>query len=164
MTRLLFITLLMNTTILAFGQKDSLPPYLQFRTLPPFKLLKSDSSGWITKADLQKHKRTIIMLFSPDCEHCQKQTEILMEHLDELKDVQIVMATTLPLEKIKEFIRRFKLNDHPNFFIGRDNAMFLGIYFDLHSIPLLAIYNKKDELINVFEGGAKWKKLAEALK
>jgi hypothetical protein len=104
------------------------------------------------------------MLFSPDCEHCQKQTEILLENSAKLQHTQIIMTTTLKMDKIREFIAKYHLDDYPNFLIGRDPSMFFGIFYELKSTPFLAIYNQKEELIRVFDGGAKWNKLEEALK
>lgn len=159
----LVITILL-AAVSCFSQNDTLPLYLQFKTIPPFKLQKPDSSGWITKADLHKNHRTIIMLFSPDCEHCQHQTEILLENIEKLKDVQIVMATTSPPHIIEWFINKYEMSKHKNFLIGRDQQVLLGPFYKLNNIPLLAIYDKKGLLVKVFDGGAKWKKLEEALK
>ena len=164
MNKILLATCFLLLASVSFAQKDTLPLYQQFKTIPPFKLLKADSSGWITKDDLKKHHAVIIMLFAPDCEHCQKQTEILLENIDSLNDVEIVMATQYPLDEIKTFAEKNKLYDHPNFHIGRDKASFLGTFFNLSTVPLLAVYNKKGEIKDVFDGGAQWNKLSEALK
>ena len=43
-------------------------PYLRFPNVPPFKILKVDSSTYFTKDDLKKHKYTMVMFFSPTCD------------------------------------------------------------------------------------------------
>lgn len=161
-TAILFSYLFL-ASLAAFSQNDSLPPYLKVRTIPQFKIMATDSS-WITKANLKKGKNTIIMLFSPDCEHCQKQTEILLENMDKLNHTQIVMTTTLQLDKIRDFVAKYKLDKYPNILVGRDPNLFFGIFYDLKYTPFLAIYDKKEDLLKAFDGGAKWNKLEEVLK
>ncbi len=162
--KIILTSCLLLITAMSFSQKDtSLPVYLQFKVIPQFKLMKTDSS-WLTRDDLSEHKSTIIMLFSPDCEHCQHQTEILLENVSKLKHVQIVMATTSPLDKIDEFTKKYKLNEYGMFMLGRDPSMFFGTFYQFKATPFLAIYNKKRELVTVFDGGAKWKKLEVVLK
>src|SRR5919205_3267867 len=102
-------------TLFSFGQVDTAQlPYKRFPTLPPVKLLLSDSTSMFTKADFQKKKPVLLMLFSPDCSHCQHETEELVKYKDDLKDVQIVMATLQPLSDMKDFIERYKLKELPN--------------------------------------------------
>ena len=35
----------------------------------------------------------MLMVFSPDCEHCQHETEEIIKNIDQFKKYQIVMAT-----------------------------------------------------------------------
>src|SRR6202012_386464 len=44
-------------------------PFMRYPTVPPFHLLKLDSATYLTKDDLHKNRKTIVMYFSPDCEH-----------------------------------------------------------------------------------------------
>src|SRR6202011_1998046 len=84
-------------------------PFLRFPTLPPFHLLKLDSSTYLTKDDLKKHRRTLIMFFSPDCDHCKHQTEAILEVQDKFKDIEIVMATYQPFEEMKAFNAHYRI-------------------------------------------------------
>src|SRR5512138_1163450 len=102
---LLFFTLSLFF-ISGFAQNDStkVPPYQRYPTLPPIKILLSDSSTIYTKAQIPNDKPVLFMIFSPDCSHCQHETEELIAHMDELKDDQIVMITYHPLYMMKDFI------------------------------------------------------------
>ena len=92
------------------------------------------------------------MVFSPDCEHCQHEIEAIIKRIDEFKDVQIVMASTLPLEKIKAFTDRYNLKQYKNIVAGKDQEYLLPGYYAIHNLPFLAFYTRKKELISVFEG------------
>jgi thiol-disulfide isomerase/thioredoxin len=137
----------------AQSQVDSTSaPYQRFPTLPPIKILLSDSASFFTKTDFKENKPTLIMVFSPECSHCQHETEELIAHKEELKDVQIVMITMHPFEMMKEFISKYKLNEMPNVVVGKDISYITPGFFAMHNLPFLAMYNKKGQLISGVEG------------
>ena len=84
-----------------------LPPKQQSPVVPPFHILKADSASYFTNTDLKKNRETIIMYFSPECDHCKHQTKDIIESIDKLKNIEIVMATYFPFGEMKEF---YKLN------------------------------------------------------
>jgi cytochrome oxidase Cu insertion factor (SCO1/SenC/PrrC family) len=144
------------------GQTDSIqPPYKRFPTPPPFKLLLTDSSSYFTKADLEKKKPLLIMLFSPDCDHCKHGTEELIKNIDKFKKVQIVMATFQPFADMKKFYADFQLNRYENIIVGKDINFILPPFYNIRNMPFLAFYDKKGQLISVFEGNLPMDKIAE---
>ena len=64
------------------------PPYKRSPTIPPLELLRPDSTKF-TKDDLKK-QNTLIMYFSPDCDHCIHQTEDMIKRMNDLKKLQIL--------------------------------------------------------------------------
>src|SRR5258708_1022315 len=82
---------------------DSLPVYQQFPEVPHFSIIKVPDSTKFTKDDLKKKEELIIIMFSPDCEHCQRETDSLLAHFDLFKKIQIVMASPLDYVHIKTF-------------------------------------------------------------
>jgi thiol-disulfide isomerase/thioredoxin len=132
------------------------PPYLRFPTIPPFKILKVDSVNFYTRDDLKKNKLTLVMFFSPTCEHCKHQTEDILAAPEEFKDVEIVMATYQPFGEMREFYTYYRIADHPNIKLGRDEKYVLpGFYSNMQSLPYLALYDKKGNLITTFQGNQK---------
>ena len=130
-------------------------PYLRFPTIPPFHLLKVDSSTYFTKDDLKKNRRTIIMFFSPDCEHCKHQTRDMLADFSKFKDIEIVMATFQPFTEMKDFYTYFRIADHSNIKMGRDEKYFLPPYYKMQSLPYIALYDKKGNYVTHFEGNQK---------
>jgi thiol-disulfide isomerase/thioredoxin len=145
------------------AQNDSIPqaPYKRFPTVPPFKLLLTDSSTHFTKEYLAKKKAVMIMLFSPDCEHCKHETEDIIKHIDAFKKVQIVMSTTLPFDKMVDYYNKYDLKRFDNIIVGKDLNYLLPVFYDIHNLPFLSFYNKKKELISVFEGALSIEKVLE---
>ncbi|HSZ84910.1 MAG TPA: thioredoxin-like domain-containing protein [Puia sp.] len=158
MKKLLPALLLLSCNFL-FAQQtttnESQPEYLRFPTVPPFNLLKVDSTTYLTKDDLKKHHLTMVMFFSPECDHCKHQTRDILAEADKFKDIEIVMATYQPFNEMREFYKNFHIADHPNIKVGRDEKFFLPPFYKIKSLPFLALYDKKGNLITTFEGNQK---------
>ncbi|MCH5597378.1 peroxiredoxin family protein [Niabella ginsengisoli] len=128
------------------------PMYLQQNTPPPAVLLLADSTTkWNLKAKLEKEKPLLIMFFSPECDHCQHETEALIKNINKFKGIQIVMATTRPLWEMKAFAQKYGLNKH-GITVGKDIAYVIPSYYEMKNLPYLAFYNKDKKLISTFEG------------
>jgi thiol-disulfide isomerase/thioredoxin len=162
----LLCTLLAGAMVLgATAQNDSLPqpPYKRFPTLPPFKLLLTDSVTWFSKEELPRKKTTLVVVFSPDCEHCKHETEEIISHIAEFSKVEIVMATPAPFEKMKEFYAHYDLQRFKNITVGRDTDFMFPVFYAMHNFPFLAFYDKKGRLTDAFEGSMPVEKVLQKL-
>ncbi len=166
MKNILLFSLFTLFVFSSFAQTDSakIPPYKRFPTLPPVQILLSDSSTMYTKAQIPNGKPVLIMIFSPDCSHCQHETEELVAHMDELKNVQIVMITFHPLWMMNDFISNYGLAKYPNIVVGKDINYITPGFYGISNIPYLAMYDKKGNLIEGFEGSLPIPKVVEILK
>ena len=131
------------------------PPYLKNPGIPPFKLLEVDSVHFFTKDNLKKNHKVLIIFFSPECDHCKHQMKDILADFDKFKDIQIVMATYQPFDEMKTFYEYFRIGDHPNILIGRDEKFMLPPYYRMQSLPCLALYDKKGQFLKKFEGNQK---------
>jgi thiol-disulfide isomerase/thioredoxin len=154
MKKFLFTSLFILLIASAFAQADSisLPPYQRFPTPPPVRLLLTDSVNYFTKEDLNKKTAVLYMLFNPDCDHCKKETEDILQNIDKFKNIQIIMATFMSFHMMKDFYDRFDLSKYENIVVGQDENYFLPPFYMARNLPFLALYNKKHELLTVFEG------------
>jgi len=148
-----FILFFSFLTLVATAQSENEPPYKRFPTLPPLQLLLPDSSTVFSEKQLKKNRPVLVMLFSPDCDHCQKETEELISHIDQFSGIQIVMTTALPFEKMKTFYDINRLDRYRNIIVGWDRYFLLPTFYRIKNYPFLAFYDKKGKLIDVFEGG-----------
>ena len=148
----------------AVTQTQPDPPYKRFPTVPPLKLLLTDSSTIFTEKDLKKNTPLFVILFSPDCEHCQKETEELIDKIDSFKNIQIVMATFMPVDKMKTFYNNYKLDRFSNIIVGYDIQHILPTYYRISYTPFLAFYDKKGNLIEGIQGALPLSKVLEYFK
>jgi thioredoxin-related protein len=140
------------------------PPYLKNPGIPPFKLLETDSLHFITKDNIKKNHKVLIIFFSPECEHCKHQTRDILADFNKFKDIEIVMATFQPFDEMKSFYNYFRIADHSNIMMGRDEKYLLPPYYRMQSLPFLALYDKKGQLITHFEGNQKVDTILDAFQ
>lgn len=167
MYKLLFL-FLMLCTFNAFAQQDTLPlplpQYLVTLEVPGFKLLLTDSATYYYKYQLPKKRPTIIIYFSPDCEHCQVEAQALTDSLKYVKAANIVYASYAPFVSIKNFDSTYKLSAQPNIKIGRDEKYYIPSFYRVRFTPFVALYNRKGLLVRVYEGGTPIINLYKELK
>ena len=142
-------------TASASAAVDSIPAHIKGLRIPDFKILLVDSVTNFYTENLDKNKNTLIMLFSPDCDHCKHQTEDIIKNIDAFKNTQIVMNTVLPFHLMKEFYEGYKLSKFENIIMGRDVLFFFSPYYRSQFTPYLALYNKKGELLYTNDGQVK---------
>jgi thioredoxin-related protein len=130
-------------------------PYLKNPGIPPFHLLEVDSVRTLTKDDIRKNRKVLLIFFSPECEHCKHQMRDILADFSRFKDIEIVMATFQPFEQMQTFYNYFRIADHPNILMGRDEKYMLPPYYRMQSLPFLALYDKKGNYITRFEGNQK---------
>lgn len=152
--------LLSNT----YSQSDTIqPPFKKFPIFPPVKLLLPDKTSF-TKNDLPEKKPVMLIVFSPMCEHCQKETEELIKNIDKFSKSEIVMATMMPFDSMMTFREKYKLYQYENIIVGQDTQFFLPTFFMINNLPFLAFYDKKGRLISYFEGTMPIEKAAAELQ
>lgn len=161
-----FISILITViAISSFAQDTTInqPPYKRFPTFPPVKLLNTDSITWFTKDELPKKTAVMLMYFNPECEHCRHETEQLVKNIDRFEKITIVMATSQPFDSMMAFRERYGLAQYRNIIVGQDKSFFLPTFYKMSSLPFLAFYNRKKDLISVFEGSMPMEKVLEEL-
>ncbi len=139
-------------------------PYMKNPAIPPFKLLKVDSLHFITNDDIKKNHKVLFLFFSPECEHCKHQMRDILADFNQFKDIEIVMATFQPFDEMKSFYNYFRIADHSNILMGRDEKYFLPPFFRMQSLPFLVLYDKKGQLITHFEGNQKVDTILQAFQ
>lgn len=146
-----FLLLTCFTYVVAAQQDTSLPAFKRYPVIPGLQLLTLDSTKF-TKESIPKKKQVLLMLFSPDCDHCQHEAEQIVANKEALKNTQIVMASTFPLFRLKEFAEKYGLTKMENVAVTKDPYYLLVSFYAIRNFPYLALYNKKGGLIETFEG------------
>jgi len=163
MKGILFVLSVVISTISFAQQPERVePPYKKNPVLPPLEILQPDSTT-LTRADLKKQE-TLIMYFSPDCDHCIKQMNEMNKRMKDLKKLQIIMVTYQPMDLLVDFIKTYKLQKYSNIKAGRDAKFLLPGFYQIKSLPYFALYDKEGKLITVFESNTKVDTLIKAFE
>jgi thioredoxin-related protein len=143
---------------------DSIPQHLINLPFPDFKILLIDSVTNYYSANLSKKKNIILLSFSPDCEHCKHLTEEIAKNIKSFKGTQIIMMTTFPFEKMKQFYSEMSISKYKDIIMGRDVLFFFPRYYHNQSLPGVAVYNQKRKFIDFFDGTLKIEELIHLIK
>lgn len=134
---------------------EEAPVYLRFPTIPQFTVYKAPDSSAFTREDLKKRTSTVFFIFSPDCEHCQYETEALTKNIKKFKNTQIVMITHFPYDEMMPFYKTYNIANYPQITMARDTRYFFPTFFKVENFPSIFVYDKKGDFKKGFEGSVK---------
>lgn len=145
------------------SQKKNVPEYISNPVIPEFKVYAAPDSASFTKENLHKKKATLIMVFSPECGHCQHVTRLLLDSISHFKNTQILMFTWLPYNEMISFYKTYKIADYPQIVMAWDSKGFFLPYYRVQSYPDIIAYDKKGKLIKAFDGNIHLEEIWKAI-
>ena len=154
------LILLAKTSI---AQTDTAALYYKYPNVPPFTITKVPDSTKFVKANLSPKRPVLIMVFSPDCDHCIHEIKELLAHMELFKNIQIILVAHLDFKDLKKFYEEFKIANYPNITLGRDYSYFFGTFFNIKFLPAIFLYNKKGKFTKAFDGSVPVSRIAAAL-
>src|SRR5690242_2431489 len=167
MKKLLFILPCFLVSFAGFSQSntatDNRPEFVKNPNIPDFTIYKAPDSTVFTNDDLKKNKPTLLMIFSPECGHCQNETRELEKYIDHFKNVQILMVTWLPYSEMMAFYHDYKIASYPNITMGWDKKDFFLPYYHVQMYPDMVVYDKHGKYVNSFSGMIKLQDVVDAL-
>lgn len=115
--------------------------------IAPFSIVMLNGKTYTYK-ELKKNVPTVLVYFSPTCEHCQAFTKELLKHDNELKNKQIVMVTYQPVKEMKPFDSTFHISSKHYIKMGTEGYTFVvQKYYGVQRFPFVAMYNKDMKLV-----------------
>ncbi|MBC7508067.1 MAG: redoxin domain-containing protein [Ferruginibacter sp.] len=165
MKKLSILAAFITGAIMVQAQIDSSAKNLsKFEKIPSFNMYIVPDSTSFSNKNLKTNKSFIIMFFSPDCEHCQKETRELLAYKNELKNIQILMASPSSYGMVKQFYEEYNLASMPNIKLGNDVNYALGCIYQLRTFPSIFVYDRTGKLAKAFVGNIGVPAILEALK
>lgn len=133
----------------------------QERYLPFFNLMLPDSTTRLNTAMIPEGKPTVLLYFSPDCEHCQHETESLLRVMESLKNIRFYFITTDSLDRMRVFYNYYHLQRYPNITVGRDYTLSFPGHFGSPDPPYTVIYDKHKRQKATFSGATNASQIVE---
>ena len=92
-----------------------------------------------------------LVLFQPDCDHCQREAEQIRLNLEGFKDYKLYFISSAPMPEITRFAEQYKLVNLNNVVFARTEAQNVIKAFGPIEAPSIYLY-KKGSLIESFNG------------
>ena len=151
--------------LVGYSQQDATATTLNnIQQIPSFKIFTAPDSTVFTSEELKKNKPLVLMFFSPDCDHCQKETKEILAYKEELKSLQILMVSPVALSLIKSFYEDYNIASMPNIHMGQDLNYAIGVKYQIRTFPSIYVYDATGKLTKAFVGNVGVPAILDAVK
>ena len=117
------------------------------QTFPDFKIRLTNGKV-VSSSQVSLNKPTVIIVFSPDCGHCQVLIDGIFKNINSFKKASIILATFVQEKDIIAFEKKYQTVKYPNITVGTDTPVFfLQKYYQLTATPFTVLYDKNRKLI-----------------
>jgi thiol-disulfide isomerase/thioredoxin len=131
------------------AQDGDQPP----QALPQFAF-QSLGGSTINPAYLSSDQASVIMLFDPTCDHCQKTVEGLAANADQLGEIQFLFVAfgTSQQADIKDFQAQYLEGSGLDHYLAWDQDYMFESYFGSSPIPSLYLYDSNNNFVKAYKG------------
>ena len=161
MSRLLCLTFLLSIVLTACGSKENASTVNEpesnvaenaeapTRDLPDLPLTMRDGAK---KLASELTGNVALILFQPDCDHCQREAADISRNIDGFKDFQLYLISSAPLEEVIQFAREYDLESREQVHLGTTTVSEILRNFGPIDAPSIYLYGKDGRLIQSFNG------------
>ncbi len=96
--------------------------------------------------------KNILIMFQPDCEHCQHEATEIEKTLSSFKDYEMYFVSSAPVDQIREFAVKYKLAGKPHITFGSTPSENILNNFGPIPAPSIYLYNENARLVRSFNG------------
>jgi len=96
--------------------------------------------------------KVILILFQPDCDHCQREATALREHVEALRPYEVYFISGATAEESQAFAAAYKFNDQMNVHFALTTIEQIVKTFGAISAPSMYIYTEDHALVKHFDG------------
>jgi peroxiredoxin len=93
-----------------------------------------------------------LILFQPDCDHCQREAQDIQKHLAAFKDVQLYFISSSSIDEMLEFGKNYGLTGLQNVTFARTGFQDVLNAYGPIDAPSLYLYDANGKLIQAFNG------------
>ena len=147
------VSLFASMSLFAQENIDPNAPFLKDKNMPKFTLNLTTGKTF-NNTQIPKTKYTCIIIFSPDCSHCQDEATELTKNADKFKSVFFIWNSYKEMADIKAFATKYGLDNQSNVVVGRDPEFSIPVFFRPRMTPFVALY-EKGQFLKVYEQGVK---------
>lgn len=130
-------------------KKSEVPKVVVANDLPAMSITKLDGTTVNTKTLSGK---TILILFFPDCDHCQREAKAIQEHLEAFKEYNIYFIAAVPTAEVSKFSVDYNLSGKDNVHFATTTVQDILNNFGPVDAPSIYIYSAEGKRTKSFNG------------
>jgi peroxiredoxin len=96
--------------------------------------------------------KIILILYQPDCDHCQRESTALREHIEALQSYEVYFITASTVQESEAFAKEYKFKDQMNVHFALTPVEKIVTTFGPISAPSLYVYSEDHALVKHFNG------------
>lgn len=96
--------------------------------------------------------KVILILYQPDCDHCQRESTALREHIEALQRYEVYFITAATVQEVEAFAAEYKFKDQINVHFALTPVEKIISTFGSISAPSLYVYSEDHALVKHFNG------------
>jgi peroxiredoxin len=161
------IALLLSLTAVGFlfqgkssGRKKSPITTQEVNEYPAMNLIMSDGSS---RSARNLPPKSVLILYFPDCDHCQREATEISNHLEAFKNYQVWFISTASYADIQRFSIQYKLMGHHNIHFVRTETQDVLSNFGGIPTPSVFIYSVEKRLVKAYKGETKIEEILKYL-
>lgn len=105
----------------------------------------------------------ILILFQPDCDHCQREAEAFQKNLKAFDNYTLYFVTSAGNAETEAFAKQYELSGKDNIKFGVTAVENILDNFGAISAPSIYIYNGSGKLVKKFNGETDIQQIVEAI-
>lgn len=118
-----------------------------YKKFPPFPLLNLDSARVNSSQAIDSKKKTVVVYFSPICNHCQHLAEDITGNMKSFKNTKFLFISSYSITEIKDFANNYGLNKFKNISVFQDDQYKFVSFYKLRSLPGIFVYDTNQEYL-----------------
>lgn len=121
--------------------------------MPTFFVDKT-AGGSYNSTQLKKGKPVMIMIFSPECDHCEHMIDSLKQNEALFKTTQVVLVAEDRNKKyMPDFAKKLNLLQDPLFKdVGTNKGELIFAIYTQKILPQITFYDSRHKLVKIFDG------------
>lgn len=117
--------------------------------LPQLPLTRLDGSRVVAK-DLKG--KTVLVLFQPDCDHCQREAIQIRENLEAFDGYELYFVSDAALPQLSKFAEEYELAGKSNIYFAQTTVNDIIQTLGPVEAPSVFVYSEEGRLVNSFIG------------
>ncbi len=151
-------TAVLALTLLSCSTKEKRDP--STTDLPPIEI--STLTGETLDAK-EIEGKAILILFQPDCDHCQHEAEDIEANLDLFSEYKLYFVSSATADEVRAFATTYKLAGKDKVVFGTSPGEGVYNFFGPIQVPSIYIYSADGKLKKTFNGQVEINELSRAL-